>query len=251
MPPAPIEPRTSYGPRRIPGASDMDWARAEPDYIGPTDGAPIPTARPCRPEVQCAPTFRKERPMHAIRPARLIVIAALLSAPALIAQVPSASDPPKYALPPKPIVDVFDAELLPGTISNPNHQSILLTKARAYPTIAEMSQPMLRLAGARINAKTNGAFRDSGQPGNGIYSLTLKKIEGGAEVAITVPPQAKISHVEFSPDGSRLAFLQTKETGIELWVADTATGAAKAVVSGADRIKATTGDTCVWLNYKV
>ena len=185
--------------------------------------------------------------MHAIRPARLIVIAALLSAPALIAQVPTASDPPKYVLPPKPIVDVFDAELLPGTISNPNHQSILLTKARAYPTIAEMSQPMLRLAGARINAKTNGAFRDSGQPGNGIYSLTLKKIDGGAEVAITVPPQAKISHVEFSPDGSRLAFLQTKETGIELWVADTATGAAKAVVSGADRINATTGDPCDWL----
>ena len=103
--------------------------------------------------------------MHAIRPTRLVIIASLLFAPALIAQVPSASDPPKYVLPPKTIVDVFDAELLPGTIANPNHQSILLTKARAYPTIAEMSQPMLRLAGARINAKTNGPFRNSGLPG--------------------------------------------------------------------------------------
>jgi dipeptidyl aminopeptidase/acylaminoacyl peptidase len=189
--------------------------------------------------------------MHAIRPTRLVIIASLLFAPALIAQVPSASDPPKYVLPPKTIVDVFDAELLPGTIANPNHQSILLTKARAYPTIAEMSQPMLRLAGARINAKTNGPFRNSGLPGTGIYSMTLKKIEGGVEQPVTVPPQAKISNVKFSPDGSHLAFLQTKDTGIELWVADTATGGAKAVVSGADRVNATAGDPCDWLKDNV
>src|SRR5262249_54315760 len=146
--------------------------------------------------------------MHAIRPTRLIVIASLLFAPALIAQVPSASDPPKYVLPPKPIVDVFDAELLPGALVTPHHQSILLTTARACPTIAEMSQPMLRLAGLRINAKTNGAFRNSGLAGTGIYAMTLKKIDGGAEQTVTVPPQAKISNVKFSPDGSHLAFLQ-------------------------------------------
>jgi dipeptidyl aminopeptidase/acylaminoacyl peptidase len=189
--------------------------------------------------------------MHAIRPTRLIVIASLLFAPVLIAQVPTASDPPKYVLPPKHIVDVFDAELLPGTLANPNHQSILLTKARAYPTIAEMSQPMLRLAGARINPKTNGPFRASGLAGTGIYSLILKKIEGGAEQAVTVPPQAKISNIKFSGDGARLAFLHTKDTGIELWVADTATGSAKAVVTGADRINATGGDPCDWLKDNV
>ena len=60
--------------------------------------------------------------MLSIRPTRLIVIAALLSAPVLIAQVPSALDPPKYVLPPKNIVDVFDAELLPRTLPNPNQQ---------------------------------------------------------------------------------------------------------------------------------
>ena len=62
-----------------------------------------------------------------------------------------------------------------------------------------------------------------------------------------MPPQARISNVKFSPDGSHLAFLQTKDTGIELWIADGATGSAKAVVSGADRINATTGDPCDWL----
>ena len=189
--------------------------------------------------------------MHAIRPARLAIIASLLIGPALVAQVPTASDPPKYVLPPKPIVDVFDAEFLPDTTVSPNRQVVALTKARAYPTITELSQPMYRLAGSRVNPKTNGPHRASGLAGTAIYAITLKKIADGSEVNVTVPPQAKISNVRFSSDGSKLAFLNTKETAIELWIADAATGAAKAVVSGGDRINATAGDPCDWVRDNV
>jgi hypothetical protein len=76
--------------------------------------------------------------------------------PRVQAQVPSASDSPKYVLPPKAIVDAFDAEPLPQTLLSPNKQVVALTKARTYPTIAELAQPMYRLAGARVNPKTNG-----------------------------------------------------------------------------------------------
>src|SRR5687767_14361846 len=189
--------------------------------------------------------------MLSIRPTRLIIIATLLSAPVLIAQVPSASDPPRYAQPPKAIVDVFDSEYLPQTLVNPNRQMVVLTRARPYPSIAELSQPMYRLAGSRINPKTSGPHRATGQAGTGIYAITLKKIDGGAEQTVTVPPQARISNVKFSPDGSRLAFLHTTETAIELWIADTTTGASKAAISGADRINATTGDPCDWLRDNV
>jgi dipeptidyl aminopeptidase/acylaminoacyl peptidase len=167
--------------------------------------------------------------------------------PRVTAQVPSAADAPKYALPPKAIVDAFDAEPLPQTLLSPNKQVVALTKARTYPTIAELAQPMYRLAGSRVNPKTNGPHRASGLPGTGIYSITLKKIADGSETAVKMPPQARISHVKFSPDGSHLAFLQTKDDAIELWVADGMTGTSKAVVSGADRINATTGDPCDWL----
>ena len=85
----------------------------------------------------------------------------------------------KAQLPPKAIVDVFDAEFLPQAIVSPNRQTMALTKARAYPTIAELSQPMYRLAGSRVNPKTNGAHRASGLPGTGIYTITLKKIADG------------------------------------------------------------------------
>lgn len=182
---------------------------------------------------------------------RVIALVLLALGSAVAAQVPSASDPPRYALPPQAIVDVFDAEFLPQTTVSPNRQVLAMTKARAYPTIAELSQPMLRLAGSRINPRTNGPHRASGLQGTGIYAVTLKRIADGAEVNVTVPPQAKISHVKFSPDGSRLSFLHTKDAAIELWVADTTTGAAKAIVTGTDRINATTGDPCDWVRDNV
>ncbi|HEX3645073.1 MAG TPA: prolyl oligopeptidase family serine peptidase [Vicinamibacterales bacterium] len=188
---------------------------------------------------------------------RALALLALILAPALAlrqgiaAQVPTASDPPRYVLPPKVIVDAFDAEPLPQTLVSPNKQVIALTRARTYPTIAELAQPMYRLAGARVNPKTNGPHRASGLPGTGIYAITLKKISGGAETAVKMPAQARISNVKFSPDGSRLSFLQTRDDGIELWVADGMTGASKAMVTGADRINATTGDPCDWLQDSV
>src|SRR5262249_13463765 len=98
---------------------------------------------------------------------------------------------------------------------------------------------------------TNGPHRASGLAGTGIYAIVLKKIDGGAEVNVTMPPQARVSNVKFSADGSRVAFMQTKDNGIELWIADGLTGSAKAVVAGNDRINATTGDACDWLKDNV
>jgi len=110
------------------------------------------------------------------RPARAIALAMLILAPALalrftqgvVAQVPTASDAPKHVLPPKAVDDAFDAEPLPQTTLSPNKQVVALTKAWTYPTIAELSQPMYRLAGSRVNPKTNGPHRASGLPGTGI-----------------------------------------------------------------------------------
>src|ERR1700704_6576698 len=111
------------------------------------------------------------------RPIRAIVLALLVCAPLLTAQ-----EAQKYLLPPQNIIDVFDAEP-PALISiSPNKQQMALTKARAYPTIAELAQPMLRLAGSRVNPKSNGPHRASGLPGTGIYAISLKKIDGGADM---------------------------------------------------------------------
>ena len=101
---------------------------------------------------------------------------------------------------------------------------------------------MLRLAGARINPKTNGPHR-----AGLIYGITLKRIADGSETKVTVPAQANISNVRFSPNGGQVSFLNTKPNSIELWAADTATGKAR-LISGLDRLNAANGDPCDWLH---
>src|SRR5262249_26736584 len=149
---------------------------------------------------------------------------------------------PRYQLPPQDNVDAFDTQPLPAAILSPSKQVLALSYRRAYPTIGELSQPILRLAGARVNPNTNGPQRTAN-----IYAITIKQISDGTETKVTVPAQANLSNIRFSPDGTHLSFLNTKANGIELWVAEVATGRGK-LLSGTDRLNATTGDPCDWLH---
>jgi dipeptidyl aminopeptidase/acylaminoacyl peptidase len=166
-----------------------------------------------------------------------IALATALLATALSAQSPT------YLVPPKEVVAAFDAKPLPDAILSPSREVLALTSRKAQPAIAQLAQPMLRLAGARINPKTFGPHRKPL-----IYAIALKNIAGAGEMQVTVPPNADISNVKFSEDGSKLAFLNTKSGDIELWIASVASGKAKAV---AEHINATTGDPCDWLRDNV
>ena len=173
---------------------------------------------------------------------RLLVITAAVIVAACTTLLAQNSEAPRYQLPPKDVIDAFEAPPLPQGILSPSKQVMALLYRRPNPTIAELSRPMLRLAGARINPATNGPHLTAR-----IYGITLRKISDGSETKVTMPPQANASNVRFSPDGTLLSFLNTKENGIELWVADVATGRAKAI-TGSDRLNATSGDPCDWLH---
>src|SRR6266849_1658482 len=178
--------------------------------------------------------------MFSIRPGHIVALAFLL-APALAALPPvDSANAPKYLLPPKPVVNTFDAPPLPQAMVSPSRQVIALEFSKGHPSIAELAQPMLRLAGFRVNPKTNGPHLTSG-----IDAITLQRIADGREIKLAVPAQANLSNLHFSPDGAHLSFLATKEGRIELWVADTATGATK-LLSGTDRLNAASGDPCDW-----
>ena len=169
-------------------------------------------------------------------------VLALLAALAIVAARAQAQTEAKYLTPPKVIVDILDANPIPQTIVSPTRQQIALVERKSMPTIADLAQPMLRLAGTRINPKTNGRQGVSGVT----YAITLKKIASGAEVKVTMPPVPNVGSVSFSPDGRRLAFTQTTATGIALWVADTTTGTARQVTSPA--LNGTLGTPCEWLD---
>jgi dipeptidyl aminopeptidase/acylaminoacyl peptidase len=157
---------------------------------------------------------------------------------ALIATAPLAFA--QYQLPPKEIVDILDAPPLPTAAVSPSGQVIVLLERASMPTIAELAQPMLRLAGMRINPRTNGPHR-----AQMLKAISLRNIADGGEIKVTLPPTARLSWIGFSPDGKRFAFTHTRDTGVELWMGDASTGQARAI--SAASLNAVWGRPCEWL----
>jgi dipeptidyl aminopeptidase/acylaminoacyl peptidase len=172
---------------------------------------------------------------------RLIAVAASIVSGSvwMSAQAPPQAAASGYLLPPKAIVDILDAPPPPTMELSPTRDVMALIERASMPSIAELSQPVLRIAGRRINPRTNGPHRAQNS-----RSITLKTIADGSEKKVTVPPNPLLTWIGFSPDGKRFAFTQTRENGIELWVGETATGQAKALTP-AD-LNASLGSPCEW-----
>ena len=160
---------------------------------------------------------------------------------AILAAQTQPGDETGYLLPPKAIVDILDAPPVPTAIISPSRQVVALIERRSMPPLAELAQPMLRLAGFRVNPTTNGPHRTPG-----LVGITLKTIADGSERMVGLPPGTSQDSVAFSPDSRRLSFSVFKRNGIELWVADVATGAAKAITDAT--LNAVRGAPCDWLN---
>src|SRR5215510_5508164 len=124
-----------------------------------------------------------------------------------------------YKKPPKEVLDILNAPVTPIASISPTRDNLILATGLRYPPLADLAQPMLRLAGRRINPASDSPHRFQ-------YSvaLSLKRIADGSEIKIDVPPGAKITGVEWSEDGKHFAFLNTTPTRVEVWVGDTATG---------------------------
>ncbi|HWC99993.1 MAG TPA: prolyl oligopeptidase family serine peptidase [Candidatus Sulfopaludibacter sp.] len=122
----------------------------------------------------------------------------------------------KYQKPPKAVLDVVNAPTVPQLALSPTHTFGLEASPVRYPPIAELSQPMLRIAGMRINPKTNGLH-------NTVFnsSLSLRKVPEGVATKVDLPPNGKFSAGHWSADGLHFAFTNTTSAGIELWIGDT------------------------------
>ena len=129
-----------------------------------------------------------------------------------------------YRQPPKDVLDVLNAPATPATSVSPAKDKIALLEPLRYPPIAELSQPMLRLAGLRINPNTNGAHR---QPY--FVKLTLKNIADGKEMPVSLPNGAQLISPTWSADGKYIAAGNLTPSGIELWIVETASGKAQKI----------------------
>jgi dipeptidyl aminopeptidase/acylaminoacyl peptidase len=124
-----------------------------------------------------------------------------------------------YQKPPRSVLDVLGAPATPTVSVSPTRDHLLLVQGVRYPSIAEVAEPMLRLAGLRINPQTNGPHRPPR-----VVGLILLSLADGKQRPVTVSLRtAHLGQPLWSPDGKRFAFTNTTPAGIELWVGDTRT----------------------------
>jgi dipeptidyl aminopeptidase/acylaminoacyl peptidase len=161
---------------------------------------------------------------------------AVLAAPA------AAQQPAGYLTPPAPISRILDAPPTPTVNVGRDGRTIALLERENLPGIAELAEPELRLAGFRISPRTNGP--SSGRM-SWITGITFQDLASGARRPVRLPAGTRIGGTQWSPDGSRLAFAAAGQGGMELWVADVATGAARRVLPAT--LNATTGVPFQWL----
>jgi dipeptidyl aminopeptidase/acylaminoacyl peptidase len=122
-----------------------------------------------------------------------------------------------YRVPPKELVDLLDAPLTPALLPGPGDWAVL-AEPPALLTIADLSQPELKLAGLRFNPNTNEQTR-------AVYyrDLRLLRLGTGEQRAIAnIPSSLRARNVIWSPDGSRVAFTHAGANGVELWTIDAA-----------------------------
>jgi len=124
----------------------------------------------------------------------------------------------QYQKPPQNVQDILNAPIIPNTIISPSKDMILLTETLRYPPISELAQPMLRIAGLRINPNTNGSHRPSYA-----VKVTLKNMADGKETPVALPPNANIISPNWSADGKYIAVGNQTPNGIELWILEVAT----------------------------
>lgn len=121
-----------------------------------------------------------------------------------------------YQLPPKEIADLIDAEWSPSVSISPDNKMMLIMRRPGLPSIAEVSQPELRLGGVRFNPRNQAPSRSWHY-----HSLALRSIEDTTEHEVMgLPENPLINNVTWSPDGRYVVFTLDFDDHVALWLVD-------------------------------
>lgn len=193
----------------------------------------------------------------------LLSVVISVAVPSLQAQQNASSTELRYQVPPEVMVKLVDAPPTPTISLSPaqgtSPRRILIQQSSSLPTIADLAEPELRLAGLRFNPKV-------GAPSRTRYFVSLKlqslPIAGAstkpAPVAITgLPVKLHALSTQWSPDGQHIALVNADagtdtgsgargDAGLSLWIIDV-TKASVARVPGI-RLNSVLANPVSWLN---
>ena len=121
-----------------------------------------------------------------------------------------------YQQPTKDILDLVEAPLAPSVLMDDSGNYMILLYRDYYKTIEELSEKELRLAGLRINPKTNIGSRT-----NYYNNIKIKSPKNKIASQVSgLPHNPRLSNFSWSPDQSKIAATNTTKNGVEVWVLD-------------------------------
>ncbi len=136
-----------------------------------------------------------------------------------------AQDAVKYQTPPKDILDLALAKPTPSVVIDDKAEWMLLLDRSDFPTIEELAQPELRIAGLRINPNNFSPTRSGSSTNIQIKNIKTNKvfdIDG-------LPKELSASSVQWSPDQTKFGFIHSINTQADLYVVDVANKKAKKI----------------------
>ena len=144
-----------------------------------------------------------------------------------------------YRTPPSDVVDILDAAPFPQAVVSPSGDRMILAHSESMPGIEDLAAPMLRLAGRRISPVTNGMH--AAPP---FVRFSVVDLDSGDTRDVTGAEDG-LGPPRWSPAGDGFAFTRTTSDGVALWLADPATGTARALTSPS--LNAARGEPCDWM----
>ena len=119
-----------------------------------------------------------------------------------------------FQTPPPEILELVDIERAPAVDMDSRKEQMLFYYRNSFKSLAELNQPELRLGGLRINPDVNISSAIT------YYnSIRYKKtVQNELQTIPGLPADARITYFSFSPDETKLAFTNTTNHGVELWV---------------------------------
>ncbi len=121
-----------------------------------------------------------------------------------------------YQVPSSEILDLVEYDRPPSVTYDSDKNFMLFLYRDNYKSIEDLSQEELRLAGLRINPKTNIGSRITYY--NNVRIKNLKNKRSEIEDIIGMPSNPKIANINWSPNQKNIAFTNTSSDGVKLWV---------------------------------
>ena len=121
-----------------------------------------------------------------------------------------------YQNPPTSIANLLDAEWSPAVRLSPDDAWMVELTRPGLRTLEDLAEPVIRVAGQKINPKTNGRALVQGY--TSISIGPVEPLRRAWRQMVYLPDDAKVNDLDWDFESEKFVFTNTTADGIELWL---------------------------------